>query len=30
MFYETSAKDNVNIKEIFVGSVMNIIEQKDN
>jgi small GTP-binding protein len=30
MFYETSAKDNTNIKEIFVNSVMNIIELKDN
>ena len=30
MFYETSAKDNLSIKEIFVNSVMNIIELKDN
>ena len=30
MFYETSAKDNLNIKEIFVNSVIDAIELKDN
>lgn len=30
MFYETSAKDNKSIKEIFVNSVKHVIELKDN